>query len=617
VRTFRELLRFLRPYAPLFALSLAATVVGSLLDGLSFVLLMPFLRAVFSESALIPAAGGTGADRFLEWAFGDLLVNVTPAVAFRNVVLLILVAVTLKNVALYAARLGGATVQERVVRDLRNALYTHLQGMRLDFFQRTRGGQLLTRMLADTEQARFLVGDLAAQALQALCTTIVYLVILMWMSWRLTAMALVLAPLLVVSLRPLLWRLRGRLRHTMHERGELTSLMQETVAGVRLVKAYAAEPYERRRFGDASDRYARGVLKWQRLALLSNPISETFGAIVTVMLLWVGASMAAGPGASLEPEAFIIFLFIALRLLTPLKYLANVPTQAAQHLAAAERVMEVLRETPGEAVASGTETVSGFTRGIEFKGVHFSYDGNAPVLTDVSFTAAKGEIVAIVGPSGSGKSTLVDLLPRFVEPTGGAILLDARALTEITLPSLRGLMGIVSQETVLFNDTVRANIAYGAPERFGADAIEAAARAANAHAFIDRLPQRYDTVLGERGTRLSGGERQRIAIARALLRDPPILILDEATSALDTESERLVQEAVDRLLVGRTVFVIAHRLSTVQHASQILVLEAGRIVERGRHVELLARGGTYRRLYELQFRDAPLPGGAGGASAAG
>jgi subfamily B ATP-binding cassette protein MsbA len=413
---------------------------------------------------------------------------------------------------------------------------------------------------------------------------------------------------LVLGLRPLLGRLRGRTRVILDDRGEMTSLMQETVAGVRLVKAYAAEPYERDRFRAAADRFARGYIRWQRLALLSPPVTESFGALVTVVLLWTGARMATGPDAGLRPESFVAFLFLALRLLSPLKFLANFPTNAQQWLGAGERVLEVLHEPPHEALASGTVTVTGFERAVEFRDVAFAYDGGAPVLDGINLVAHRGDIVALVGPSGAGKSTLVDLLPRFYDPSRGAVLLDGRDLREITLPSLRALMGIVSQETVIFNDTVRANIAYGALERFEQAAIESAARAANVHDVITRLPQGYDTLLGERGTRLSGGERQRLAIARALLRDPPILILDEATSALDTESERLVQEAIDRLLAGRTVFVIAHRLSTVQHASQILVLDQGRIVERGRHDELLARGGLYRRLYELQFGAEPRPG---------
>ncbi|MBI4541657.1 MAG: ABC transporter ATP-binding protein, partial [Gemmatimonadetes bacterium] len=585
-----------------------ATVVASVLDGFSFVLIIPFLRAVFGEVALLPAAGQNGVERVLEWAMGDLIRQATPAAAFRNVVLVIVGAVTLKNLLAYASRLGSVTVQERVVRDMRTTLYAHLQGMRLDYFQRTRGGQLLTRMLADTEQAKGILGDQAANVVQASCTVVVYLLILLALSWRLSALALVLAPLLILTLRPLVRRLRRGLRRTLDDRGELTSLMQETVAGVRLVKAYGAEGYERRRFGEAAGLYARGVIRVQRLALLSQPISESFGALVTVVLLWVGVRLATGPTAELRPESFIAFLFVALRILTPLKFLANFPAQFQHALAAGGRVLEVLDEPPLEARAVGRQTARGLGSSVAFRDVWFSYDGGPWVLRDVAFEAGKGEIVALVGASGAGKSTLVDLLPRFYEPTRGAITLDGTDLRQFTLPSLRGLMGIVSQETVLFNDTARANIAYGAAERYGDAAIEAAARAANAHEFLAALPHGYDTVLGERGTRLSGGERQRIAIARALLRDPPILILDEATSALDTESERLVQEAIDRLLEGRTVFVIAHRFSTVQHATQILVLDRGRIAERGRHAELLAAGGLYRRLYRLQFgTELPVP----------
>jgi subfamily B ATP-binding cassette protein MsbA len=473
--------------------------------------------------------------------------------------------------------------------------------MRLDYFQRTRGGQLITRMLADTELLRPITGEQLGDLLRAAVAVVVYVAILVAISWQLTVLALVLAPLLILGLRPLLGRLRGRYKRLLDERGELTSLMQETIAGVRLVKAYGAEGYERRRFADAAGRYARGMVRWQRLALISQPITETFGALVTVVLLWVGAQLAAGPGTGLRPESFVAFLFVALRLMTPLKFLANFPALAQQALGAGERVLEVLRERPLEARASGTVVVTRFERAVEFRDVTFAYDGGPLVLDGVSFAASKGEIIALVGPSGAGKSTLVDLIPRFYDPGRGAVLLDGRDLREVTLGSLRRLLGIVSQETVLFNDTARANIAYGADDRHDDAAIEAAARAANAHDFIRRLPQGYGTLLGERGTRLSGGERQRLAIARALLRDPPILILDEATSALDSESERLVQEAIDRLLEGRTVFVIAHRLSTVQHATQILVLERGRIVERGRHEALLARGGLYRRLYEMQF----------------
>ncbi len=319
-----------------------------------------------------------------------------------------------------------------------------------------------------------------------------------------------------------------------------------------------------------------------------------------VIVLGIGADQVFA--GVLDPGTLMTFMIIVMRLLPPLKQISQAPTIAQQSLAAAERLFQILDEPTEEQRDKGTRTASGLNDAIAFDQVSFSY-GEENVLSDISFTARRGDVIALVGASGGGKSTLVDLIPRFIEPTAGRITLDGIDTREITLASLRSLAGIVSQDTVLFNDTVRANIAYGSADRYSQAQVEAAARAANAHAFIAELPQGYETVLGERGTRLSGGQRQRIAIARALLIDPPVLILDEATSALDTESERLVQEAIDRLLAGRTVFVIAHRLSTITHATQILVLDRGRVIERGTHAVLLAQGGAYARLHGLQSRE--------------
>ncbi|HMI47918.1 MAG TPA: ATP-binding cassette domain-containing protein, partial [Gemmatimonadaceae bacterium] len=416
---------------------------------------------------------------------------------------------------------------------------------------------------------------------------------------KLTLIALIILPLLGVSLQPMLRKLRkGNLRRgNMH--GEMTSVLQETISGIRLVKASGTERYEEARFADGSNKYARSSLKMTRLALVAPPITEVIGTLIAVLVLWIGAWQVLQSG-TMTGATLLAFLTLVLRLLQPLKQLSQMRTTAQSSLASAERLFEIL-DSPAEfQLDPGTRDKAAFERDLRFEKVTFAYE-DAPVLSGIDLVARKGEVVALVGPSGSGKSTLVDLIPRFYEPGKGRILLDGVDTREIKLPALRALTGIVSQETVLFHDSVRNNIAYGAPDKYSQAQIEAAARAANAHEFIAELPNGYDTMLGERGTRLSGGQRQRLAIARALLSDPPILILDEATSALDTESERLVQEAVDRLLQGRTVFVIAHRLSTVTHADQIVVLDRGEIVERGTHAELLAKRGAYSRLYTLQF----------------
>jgi subfamily B ATP-binding cassette protein MsbA len=485
-------------------------------------------------------------------------------------------------------------------------VYSHLQRLPLAFFARTKVGQIISRIVTDTAQVKNVITTLVTQSFQSAALVLAYIAVLLSTSLSLTLIALIVAPLVIGALQPLLKRLRRGYRRLGDDYGEMTSVLQEAVSGVRLVKSFRAEPYEERRFLDASNRYSDGLMRITRVAFLAQPITEFLGTLVAVAILWIGARMVLVSG-TLQSAQLITFLVIVMRLLQPMKQLSQIPTVAQQALAASDRLFEVLDSPTEPMTDKGTRDVDGFHDTVVFENVSFAYEAE-PVLSDISFTARKGDVVALVGPSGAGKSTLVDLIPRFYEPTGGRIVVDGIDSLDIKLASLRSLTGIVSQDTVLFNDTVRNNIAYGAAEKFTDEQIVSAARAANAHGFISELPKGYDTVLGERGTRLSGGQRQRIAIARALLIDPPILILDEATSALDTESERLVQEAIDRLLAGRTVFVIAHRLSTVIHADQILVLDRGRIVERGTHQELLGHRGAYFRLYSMQFRDEPIEG---------
>jgi subfamily B ATP-binding cassette protein MsbA len=597
---YRRLLPYLRPHFWRMAITIVANLVAALLDGFAIALLIPFLNILFHQPSTAMKSGWIS--KLLDATVGSRIIPGDEMRSLRNVIIVVLIAVILKNLLVWVAGQFGATLQEYVTRDLRNAVYRHLARLPLGYFTQMKAGQILSRVINDTFETRLILTQIVTQSLQSASLVIVYIAILFSISWQLSLIALIILPLLGFSLQPMLRRLRrGNLRRgNVH--GEMTSVLQETISGIRLVKASGTEAYEESRFAEGSNKYARSSLKLTRLALVAPPVTEIIGTLIAVLVLWIGAWQVLRSG-TMTGATLLAFLTLVLRLLQPLKQLSQMRTTAQSSLASAERLFEIL-DSPAEFQRDrGTRESASFDRHLEFEDVSFSY-GDAPVLSGIDLSASKGEVIALVGPSGSGKSTLVDLIPRFYEPTGGRILLDGIDTREIKLPALRSLTGIVSQETVLFHESVRNNIAYGATNKYTQAQIEAAAKAANAHSFIMELPRGYDTLLGERGTRLSGGQRQRLAIARALLTDPPILILDEATSALDTESERLVQEAVDRLLQGRTVFVIAHRLSTITHADQILVLDRGEIVERGTHAELLAARGAYYRLYSLQFGDA-------------
>ncbi|MGD2135872.1 MAG: ABC transporter ATP-binding protein [Gemmatimonadales bacterium] len=591
---FRRLLGRATPYRWAFVAAFGAAVTASVLDGTLLALLIPLLRLLFGASSGLPEVP-TAVERVLAWVAGGLLDPGDRGSAIRNVVLLVLTVVVLKNAALVAAGALTARVQEQVGRDLRVALHDHLTRLDLEFFHRTRGGQLLSRATADVDQAKTIVSASLVSALQNGGVIVVYVAMLVSLSWRLGLLALAAAPVVVLVLRPVLAGVRRRGRRALDERGELAAVLSESVEGARIVKAHGAEEYERRRFAAAVGRHFRTALRTERAVAAVSPLSETLGALAFVLLLIGGTQLAGGP--TLRPEVLVAFLAVALRLLPPVKRLSQFPASAAQALAAAERVFEVLDVPAADVDPPHVARFPGLRRAIELRDVWVRYGEDDWVLRGVNLTIRRGEVIALVGPSGAGKSTIADLLPRFVDPARGAVVIDGVPIARYGRRSLRAAMGIVGQHTVIFNDTVRRNIAYGEQADASDDAVRAAARAANALGFIERLPQGFATRLGERGMRLSGGERQRIAIARALLRDAPILILDEATSNLDAESERLVQHAIARLMEHRTVLVIAHRLSTVARADRIVVLENGAVVQTGRHEELLEAGGVYGRLY--------------------
>lgn len=596
----RRIFGQIAPYRGRYGLAILLYFFGSVMDGMTIVLLIPLFKHIFNTTGALQG-GGSSLERFTTWLLSPVLDGTTPDQAVLRVVGLLSATILLKNIGNYAAGQLSVAVQEGVVRDLRSKLFSHLMTLDLRLFQKMRGGQILQRVINDVEQAKTVVNTTLARLLQNIFEIIVAATILLSASWRLTLLAFVGAPLLIIGMQFLVKRLRRHTRAREDEKGDMNAHVSERIGAMKLIRSYGAEDEESRRFYDQASAYRKKAIRTQRYATLTSPLTEVFGGMVLVLIIWGGTRSVLGGADGLTPETLISFLITALRMMSPIKSLSQFPANIAIALASADRVYQLL-DMPSTEVDAPDAREARFAREVTFDHVRYSYGEDTEVLHDVNFTINRGEVVALVGPSGSGKTTLIEMLPRLHDPTAGAVRLDGVPITALTRRSVRALMGMVSQDTVLLNDTVRNNITFGHPGATDAQ-VEAAARAANAFEFIAALPEGFATMLGERGTRLSGGQRQRIAIARALLRDPPLLLLDEATSALDTESERLVQEAIDRLMADRTVLVIAHRLATVRDADRIMVLEEGRIVEQGSHDELYRAGGLYRKLYDLQFRE--------------
>lgn len=597
---YRRILGFLRPHAGTVVLAVLASAAFAVLDATVFVLLIPFVEALFVGGGGIPGTASVSQmQRLLDatvYRWVDL--DGDPLLAIQRIIVILMCVFLVKNVFDFARTYLLARAEQGVNRDMRNVVYDHMVGLDLGFFGRVRTGQIVSRLTTEIEQLRMLVTREMSRLLSSVFEFLVALLAMLLISWKLTLAAFLVIPAAMGIWGPLIRVLRRRDRRVLHLGAEVNAHVLETMSGIRLVKSSSAEDRERQRFHRLTTDYFRNFLRAERARALASPLTEMLAAIGTVVLLWYGARLVVG--GEISGAQFVGFLGLSLKLYSPVKAMAKFPATAQPGLVAAERVFEFLDTPVDIADRPDARPLTAFEREIAFERVAFSYRDGQTALEDVSFTVPRGTVVALVGSSGAGKSTIVDLLSRFFDVTEGVVRIDGHDVRDVRVRDLRALLGIVSQETVLFHDTVRANIAYGRPDATPGQ-IEAAARAAHAHDFIEKMPQGYETAVGERGVELSGGQRQRIAIARALLRDPPILIFDEATSALDTESERLIQDAIERLLQGRTVFVVAHRLSTIQRADQILVLEEGRVVEQGDHAGLLARDGRYRRLYEMQF----------------
>ncbi len=517
--------------------------------------------------------------------------------------LVILSAATLKGLFAYGQSYLMSYVGNRVVAEVRQQLFGHFLRMSLPFHQKHSSGRLVARVINDVNEMANAIPNVIRDLFQQGLTLLVLTGVAFYQNWRLATALLVVMPVSTYAIVKIGKRLRKLAVRGQESMGDMASTLKEAFTGIRIVKAYGAEHVEQQRFAMGNTAYLRAVIKSAQLAALASPLLEVIGIGGIAFIVWYGGfSVIDG---QMKPGEFFSFLAAMFMAYAPLKKLASANALVQRAIAGANRVFEML-DTEHEFVRDhGLVALPAISRSLEFQNVNFRYEGSdEPSIEHIDLTVEFGEVIALVGKSGSGKSTLMSLVPRFYDPSEGRILVDGRDIRDVTLTSLRAQIAIVSQETVLFDETVRANIAYGRPEASDQEIIQAA-KAGYAWEFIEELPNGLDTLIGENGVTLSGGQRQRLAIARAILRNPPLLILDEATSALDTESERKVQAALAELMKNRTTLVVAHRLSTVQHADRIVVLDAGRVVEAGLHHELLRRNGVYTRLYQTQFHDVP------------
>jgi subfamily B ATP-binding cassette protein MsbA len=557
------------------------------------------LRFAWAIAAMLVYAAASAA---LAYLIKDILDKVLPHGQDLSLVAALIIGFyILKGLGSYFSAYLMADIGQRVVRDLRNVLQRHILGQSAGFFARRTTGQLLSRVTNDVGQVQHAVSETIGDLLQESLALVGYASLLFYYDAGLALVCLTGAPLVVYPLAQLGRRLRKTARRSQEALEYLSHVSTEAFTGHRIVKAFAAEEREAKKFATASHGLYRTNLLVTRIVSILPPLMELLGGMAIAVALWYGSrAIAAG---RLTPGEFTSFVAALLLMYGPVKKLSRVNASLQQAIAAAERIFEVLDQHTEVREQPGAPALAPFSRVIEFHDVAFAYEDASmrPILRGVTLTVGAGQMVAIVGRSGAGKTTLVNLLPRFYDVTAGAILIDGVDVRDVTIASLRAQIAIVTQDTVLFDDSIAQNISYGVPAA-GQDQIESAARAAHAHEFIAGLPERYETRIGERGQRLSGGQRQRIAIARAILKNSPILILDEATSALDSESEFAVQNALANLMLNRTSFVIAHRLSTIRRADAIVVMERGRVVEIGRHEELVARPhGVYAKLHAMQL----------------
>ena len=598
--------RFVPPYRKYLVSNLVLNLLAQVLNVFSFALLIPILQILFQVSdtqyEYMTLADGNVAEVIKNnfYYYMNHYIEVKGALWVLIMSGLILVVMTLLKTACYFG--SAATLiplRTGVVRDIRIQVYNKVMGLPLSFFSEERKGDIISRMSSDVSGLETSLSNSLEMLIKNPIAIVVTLGTLFFLSWELTLFVLVAMPVLAWAMGAISRKLKRKSKEAQNYWGTLLAQLDETLGGLRIIKAFLAEGKMKERFATINNTYRDAVMRMTIRQSAAHPASEFMGTCIIVIVMWAGGYIILDGMSGMEGATFIYYLVMLYNILNPIKDLSKAFYNIPVGMGCWERVDKILSADNPIKESAAPAAMAGFEQGIEFRGVDFHYTPGSPVLRDINLRVDKGKTIALVGQSGSGKSTLVDLVPRFHDVTGGCITIDGTDIRDISIHDLRSLIGNVNQEAILFNDTIFNNISFGVEGATMEQVIEAA-KIANAHEFIMESEQGYDTLIGDRGCRLSGGQRQRLSIARAILKNPPILILDEATSALDTESERLVQEALERLMKSRTTIAIAHRLSTIRHADEICVMLEGEIVERGTHEELLAQSGYYKKLNDMQ-----------------
>lgn len=614
----RLIRRFASPYKWLVVLNLLFNMLSTVLSLFSFAAIIPVLRILFGiskvDAAWVDLSSVSGVEQWqtaakgnLYYLLGEQIAEHGGAMVLAWVGLFLAVMTGLKCLTAWLANFYMVPLRTGVLRDLRRQLYDKVVSLPLGYFTQERKGDILSRMTNDVNEVEASIMSALDVLFKDPIMILIYLLTLFVISWQLTLFVLILLPLAGLLIGRIGRNLKRASRQGQEQNADILSQMEETLSGLRVVKAFNAEDKLRQRFNRLIDATRQTFNRINRRYYLAHPVSEFLGTTLIAVILWFGGVLILGHHSTIDAATFIYYLIIFYSIINPAKDLSRAGYSIRKGLASLERIDKVLDTRSNIIEGPDAQHIDSFADSIRYEHVTFNYDARRTVLQDINLTIRKGQVVALVGQSGSGKTTLADLLPRFYDVQEGHILIDGINVRRLRLHDLRELVGYVNQDAILFNDTIYNNITFGvdtslpAPDGMTwAEAVERAARIANAHEFISAMPDGYQTSIGDRGSRLSGGQRQRISIARAVLKNPPILLLDEATSALDTESEQLVQQALEQLMRDRTTLVIAHRLSTIRHADLICVLHEGQIVEQGRHDQLMQLGGYYRRLVEMQ-----------------